>query len=407
MKRLIRGWPLGVFVVCQLWRPSVAMAHGETSQSSWTRTSAATFFDVKLSKDAVAVGEHLTLTGKLKVLESWPYVLGRSDMAYLALNIPGPTLTVKERWINGAFVPGSFEVKPGDFFEFRLELAGRRPGEWHVHPRVDFKGKGPVVGPGFYTRVHATSAGYSRPVSLLNGKTVDLERVGLSTVVSWHAIWILIAAVWVAWWLRGSLYRRFVRVRRGEADDQLVGPRDRRLAAVLGLVTISLLIGGYKYSNAHYQTLPLQVHREPVPAGEEPPPLAAARMQGAEFDGSAGTLRVALEVSNASQAPVTVDQFTTSVLTFARRSGEPVMDRALTVEPDDPIAPGTKRAVSLVMESPDWKGLKLIPHENPLMKMGGLVFFRGPDGARSWVSVFGDVVSDSLKKAAGREARRR
>jgi methane/ammonia monooxygenase subunit B len=402
MSRSARArWFLGAVLVAQLWHPPVAQAHGERAQSSWTRTTVATFFDVKLSQQAVDVGERLTVTGKVKVMETWPYVLGHADLAYLAVSIPGPTLTVNERWINGVFVPGSFEVKPGDFLDFRMELVGRRPGRWHLHPRIDFKGKGPIVGPGFDVQVRRTAAPYRRPVTLLSGKTVDLEHYGLSTVVSWHALWVLIAVAWSAWWLRGSPYRRYVRVRRGEADDALVGPGARRLAMVMGVVTISLVVGGYKYSNSRYQTLPLQVHRDGIPAGDEPAPLATARLAAAEYDSGQTTLRLTLEITNRTDGVVSVDQFVSSTLNFTR-SGESAGRWPLTVEPDTPIPPGT-HTVTLVMPTPDWRTEKLIPSDNPLTKIGGLVFFgRGP--ARSWASVAGDIVPDSLGRRAARDA---
>src|SRR5262249_54945540 len=53
----------------------VAFAHGERAQEGFLRMKTVAWEDVKFSSESVKQGEQLIITGKVKVLESWPATL--------------------------------------------------------------------------------------------------------------------------------------------------------------------------------------------------------------------------------------------------------------------------------------------------------------------------------------------
>ena len=101
--------------------------------------------------------------------------------------------TIRETKVNGMFEPGSVEMQVGGSYTFSQVLVGRKPGRWHIHPRLDLKGKGPIIGPGRWVTIPQGGRPYAEPVVLASGKTIDLERYGLSAVVGWHALWAVLA----------------------------------------------------------------------------------------------------------------------------------------------------------------------------------------------------------------------
>src|SRR5438094_175440 len=113
-----------------------ASAHGERAQDAFARMNTIGWWDVTFSRGSVQQGGQLTITGTAKVLESWPINLsnGNPSVCYLTVVEPGAQFALRNRVINGVQVPQSFFCHKGGLYNFRLTLAGRSPGSWHVHP---------------------------------------------------------------------------------------------------------------------------------------------------------------------------------------------------------------------------------------------------------------------------------
>src|SRR5882724_9688408 len=138
----------------------VAFAHGERAQEGFLRMRTVAWQDVQFSSSNVKQGERLVITGKVKVLESWPQTLEAPQLGYVNVTASGPHFVMKERIINGHPAPASFSLEKGGVYEFRMVLEGRTPGYWHVHPTLYVLHTGGLVGPGQWTTVGAVPGGY-------------------------------------------------------------------------------------------------------------------------------------------------------------------------------------------------------------------------------------------------------
>ncbi len=76
-------------------------AHGEAADEPFLKDLTVAFYDVNIAPAAVKVGEPVTITGSLKVLETWPYTLDPPQTAYLTPVVPGPVFALTERTVNG------------------------------------------------------------------------------------------------------------------------------------------------------------------------------------------------------------------------------------------------------------------------------------------------------------------
>ena len=59
-----------------------------------------------------------------------------------------------------------------------MVMLARNPGHWHVHPGIAIQGTGTLLGPGEWVTVDPGAHPFKLDVTLLNGKTVDLEHYG-------------------------------------------------------------------------------------------------------------------------------------------------------------------------------------------------------------------------------------
>jgi len=86
-------------------------AHGEAGDEPFLKDLTAAFYDVKIAPTQIQVGEPVTITGTVRILETWPYTLDPPQTAYVTPVVPGPVFALKERTINGQDAPGSFFVE--------------------------------------------------------------------------------------------------------------------------------------------------------------------------------------------------------------------------------------------------------------------------------------------------------
>ena len=177
-----------------------AFAHGEAADEPFLKDLTVAFYDVHVTPTAVKVGEPVTVTGSVKVLETWPYTLDPPETAYVTPVVPGPCFALTERIVNGESTPGSIFIEKGGIYQFKMVMLARNPGHWHVHPGIAIQGTGTLLGPGEWVTVDPGAQPFKLDVTLLNGKTVDLEHFGGSFVWWWSFAGFLIGVVWMLYW---------------------------------------------------------------------------------------------------------------------------------------------------------------------------------------------------------------
>jgi methane/ammonia monooxygenase subunit B len=177
-----------------------AFAHGEAADEPFLKDLTVAFYDVHVTPTAVKVGEPVTITGSVKILETWPYTLDPPQTAYVTPVVPGPCFALTERIVNGESTPGSIFVDKGGIYQFKMVMLARNPGHWHVHPGIAIQGTGTLLGPGEWVTVDPSAQPFKLDVTLLNGKTVDLEHFGGSFAWWWSFAGFLIGVVWMLYW---------------------------------------------------------------------------------------------------------------------------------------------------------------------------------------------------------------
>ena len=65
---------LGLAAASFVYAP-VAQAHGEHNLEPFVRMRGVSFFNVEFSHERLAVNETMTVTGKFRVMNSWPRIL--------------------------------------------------------------------------------------------------------------------------------------------------------------------------------------------------------------------------------------------------------------------------------------------------------------------------------------------
>src|SRR5271156_2021188 len=113
-----------------------ACAHGEAADEPFLKDLTVAFYDVHVSPTEVKVGDPVTVTGSVKILETWPYTLDPPQTAYVTPVVPGPCFFLIERTINGESTPESIFVDKGGIYQFKMVMLARNPGHWHVHPGI-------------------------------------------------------------------------------------------------------------------------------------------------------------------------------------------------------------------------------------------------------------------------------
>jgi methane/ammonia monooxygenase subunit B len=383
----------GVLVVASA---PAASAHGERAQEAFLRMRTVGWVDTTFSSTTVKQGETFTITGTAKVLEAWPTNLakGNPNTGYLGLIAPGPVVVLRERTINGVSIPSRIDLKKGDVFQFSMTIAGRRVGRWHVHPALSVKGAGTLLGPGQWITVEENSAGFSNPVTLVNGKTVNLENYQLPFTWIWLVLTFIIGLAWMIYWtvpkrtVTNLAVTSQIPLNTDGMEYGLITKKDHRNMNWFAIGTALLLVAGWIYQAGAFPTkMPQQIFQfaPPQPAADQP---EVVRVLGKEarYDPATKTLTMAAEVSNTGQTPMDLKQFTTTNLTFA--TGTAPGPGVATVAPAATVQPGGSPAtLTLTMRDPAWEQEHLVPIGESQLLITGLLVFQAPDGTRSLAEV--------------------
>jgi methane/ammonia monooxygenase subunit B len=410
-KRLIAVLLLGP-VLAMGW-VAAAYAHGEKAQEAFLRMQTVAFFDTKFATDkpepgdiTLKQGEEWTVEGTMKILETWPKTIDEPEVGYIGVTTQGPVSIMTGRVVNGKDTPHSIYLGRGDVFNYKMTLQGRMVGRWHVHPIIGVEGAGSVMGPGRWLTVTEAPGGFSFPVTLMNGETVDLENYGISLVWTLNLLG-LVLGLWFMWhWTvpRATVTRLMINLKIGMHDTGddfgLIQPKDYKVMDILAVLTIALLIGGYWYGAATYPGgIPQQVIRfEPPKAHEDPNFVKVSATQQAKYDVAEHTLVLPFEVTNTGNTAMSVTLFTTSTLTFMNNASE---GRRVIVEPSDAIYPNETKSLTLSMRDAVWEEERMMPIGEALMSVTGVVTFENQDGQKNRITVQMPLNPSSFTDYAG------
>lgn len=378
-----------------------ACAHGEAADEPFMKDLTVAFYNVHITPTTIKVGDEITITGTVKILDTWPYTLDPPQTAYITPVVPGPVFTLADRIVNGDPDFGSIFVEKGGVYQFKMVLKGRKPGQWHVHPGIAIQGTGTLLGPGEWVDVQPSDKPFRLDVMLLNGKTVNLEHYGGRFVWWWSLAGFIIGAIWMLYWTvpKRTVTRLAVTMQLPVNDDApdigLITPTDHFWMDILAGATIVMLVVGWVYMAVRFPVrLPQQTDRfapDPLPAE---PQLATIRGLGATFDEKTDALVINAEVTNLGTAPLTVKQYVMAMTTFVNGAQEELAAAGpshyagqLEVVPDTPIAPGETRKITLKMASPVFEEERLIPLHDPQQLIAGLIRVDDPSGRQEFVTV--------------------
>jgi len=389
-----------------------ALAHGERAQEPSLRLSTIQWYDTEWSSDHVGVNQELTVSGRFHVMANWPLEIPSPEgLTFLNVGVPGPVFIRTATSVNGVKGNSSMSLALGHDYEYRIVLRGRIPGRYHVHPMLDVRGAGPILGPGKWVSVTGSAAAFTDPVTTLTGQHLDLARYGLGAVVRWHLVWIAIALIWLGYWLRKPLLMpRYETVQAGDGD-RLITRTDRMTAAVILAITLITATCGNVVTNLEFPvTVPLQSNQVKVPALAPAAADITLTPEQTTYLVPGRTVRFRLRVTNRSSKPIRVGEFTTANVRFlngAVAKPEPgyppelLAPAGLVVRPDEPIGPGATSEVYVEATSPIWETDRLSAlMSDPTNRMGGLFMLYAPDGERS-LAEFSSAIVPTFTNSAG------
>ncbi len=388
-----------------------AFAHGEAGDEPFLKDLTVAFYDVSISPTAVQVGQPVTITGTVRILETWPYTLAPPKIAAIMPVVPGPVFALQDRLVNGQPAPGAFFVEKGEIYQFKMVMLGREPGRWHVHPGIAVQGTGTLVGPGEWVTVQPGAATFAFPVTLLSGQTINLNNYGGQFVWWWSFAGFLLGVAWMLYWTltKRTVTNLAVTIQLPVNDDApdigLITPRDHIWMNVLAGLTMVMLVIGWTYTAMQYpvrwpqQTDWFAPHF--ISSGEK---MAEVQSNGATYDDATDTLLMNVQVKNLLGSAITVKQFIMAMATFVN-GGEAEQAKAgprdyvglLEVEPNSPIAPGETKDLTLKITSKILSDERLIPLHDPQQFIAGLLRFENAQGGQEMVTLRTSVVPTQFR----------
>ena len=383
-------------------------AHGERAQEPFLRMRSVQWYDLKWEPREVAVNETMKLSGKFRLSPEthWPLTLAKPDVAFLNISHPGPVFVRKASFINGVNGANSTFFRLGRDYEFEVTLRAREPGRWHVHTMLNIERGGAIVGPAQWITITGDRNDFTNPVTTLTGETIDLEYYGLANALTWHAIWAVIGAIWVAYWAVGRLFfsrQRMVSAGRG---DELITPMDRITSLVMLAVTLGLTIFSFTWAESKWPiTLPLQSAREAIEPLPDESNKVKVKLERATYRVPGRSMVMNLEVTNTTSTPVRLGEFATATVRFLNPVVGPqdegtkmypdelLAEEGLALDDNTPIAPGETRVIQVTAQDAAWETERLSSLIfDPDSRFGGLIFFYGADGTRQISDVGGVLV---------------
>jgi methane/ammonia monooxygenase subunit B len=392
---------------------SPAFAHGEESQEAWLRLNSVGWMDVQFSGGTpqsngdvwVNQGDEFKITGTAKILETWPRTLGAPTEGFINVVSPGPVILVKNRVINGVQAPHSIYINKGGVYNFELTLQARIPGRYHIHPSFAVHGAGTLIGPGQWYEVRSTAAGFTNPVTLYNGTTVNLENYKVWWIFGFTFVGFIIGMVWLLWWIwpKPTVSRLAITSQLSVNDDGgdavgLVTKRDHRAMDAIMLVTVLFVAIGMIWQSVAYPTkIPLQVDRFAIAGAPQPVPFATAAGTEITLDNKTNTYAMKVNLTATGTNDVTINAVHMANITLTPVTGDvslspnaDVPAGQVAISPSAVVPAGQTVAVTLRLPRAYLDSLKLIPVQNANSSVAGVLELSS-GGETQFETVYGEM----------------
>ena len=391
---------------------SKVFAHGEAGDEPFLKNMTTAFYDVSVSPLEIEVGQPVTVTGKVKVLETWPHTLETPEIAAIVPVVPGPVFVLKDRRINDQPSVGSFFAEKGGIYDFKMVLLGREPGQWHVHPGIAISGTGTLVGPGSWVTVKPSAKKFEFPVTLLNGETIELNTYGGQFVWWWSFAGFLLGVAWMVYWTftKRTVTNLAVTAQLPVNDDGpdigLITPRDHMWMNILAGITVAMLIIGWTYAATSYPVRwPQQTDWiTPKPISSGPTMAEVSTTDGATFDEATDTLTMKIQVKNVADSAIDVNRLIVGMATFVTggeqeqaKAGPSEYVGALEVEPQGAIPSGETKDLTLTVSNPIFSTARLIPLNDPQQFVAGVLRFENAQGEQQLVTIRSSVMPTKFR----------
>jgi methane/ammonia monooxygenase subunit B len=321
--------------------------------------------------------------------------------------VPGARFVKEEVWVNGKFVPTSFQLEKGADYEYKILIRARREGTYHVHPLVNLKGLGAVGGPGRFVDVSEGETGFTNPTKLAaSGKIIDLERYGLSYVLRWWFVWTALGLGWLLYWISRRTLIRSGALVSAKDEETLITPFHRKLGIGALVLVLVVIAASYKFTSDRFSPLvPLQAGSIRVDALEEPRTVEVA-FAGGKYNGAKRLVVLELDVTNRGETPLALGEFSTATVRFVNEDVKFVKESLLESSSGKGISvqgemkpfsvePGEKERLKLSIVSELWDTENLTSLEKTTESaFGGLLHFYDPAGERQIVAASGIVIPE-------------
>ncbi|MEE9302849.1 MAG: bacterial ammonia monooxygenase, subunit AmoB, partial [Thiotrichaceae bacterium] len=370
IKKIVMPMMISILVCLSL--SGSVLAHGERSQEPFLRMRTIQWYDVTWSKEKLEVNDEIIVSGRFRVSPYWPAAAAEPETAFLNISVPGPVFVRTGSFVNGVNMVNSTAFELGRDYEWEVHLKARRPGRWHVHTMLNVKDAGPIIGPGKFVEVTGDPADFINEVKSITGDVINLDDYGLKNNIFWHSLWAILGLVWLIYWFRRPVFfKRYREINAGRLDG-LITRSDRIVATIMLVLSLSITFVGYKLAEYRWPTtLALQSARqnvEPLPVSEQKVDVKLVkgfyRIPGREMS-------LKLEVTNNTESPVRLGEFTTATVRFINHSvgfmdetaenyPEHLMAEAgLIIDDETPIAPGETRLIKIVAQDAAWETERL------------------------------------------------
>jgi len=380
---------------------TTASAHGERAQEGFVRMEAVSWWDVQFSQTSVKQGDTMTITGTAKILETWPSNMsgGSPSVCYFTVVEPGARFVLIDRQINGVETPQSNFCHKGGVYNFSMTLRARDSGQWHVHPAVAVEQSGTLIGPGQWVTTADAPGGFSYPLQLLDGGSIDLESYGTWLILGFSGLTLVLGMWWMLYWTvpkrtvtRLAVANYLPLNQDGGEAVGLITRKDHRHMAIITGVTIVILGGGFLFQALAFPgKLPLQTDWITPPDLPAVTQIAKAEATGATYDPGTHLLTIDAKVQNLSKEPVTLAAFRTAYLAFVNvaaglaESGDYIHQMRLST--DGVVQPGQTATVKLMVPGQVLEQEEMLPVGKAQLQVAGVIELSDAAGNRNFSTV--------------------
>ncbi len=390
--------------------PFDGYAHGERAQQATTRMRTIIWYDIEIGPASVLVGEMVTVKGRFRTSTNWPEEIPSvEDRVFLNVGTAGPNFVRLAANIDGVSAVQSTSLELGKDYAFEILMKARKPGRFHVHPILNVKDSGGMVGPGRWVEIGGSADDFENSVETMFGREVNLETFNLDVIATWHVVWFVVGGAWLFYWLRQRplLVPRLRAVEQVESEgkdaDVLISQTDVKVAIGFLMVTLLLIIAGFTWAERDAPTtIPLRTAKINMPA-DKPYPTSNIKVvvDKASYRIPGRSFRMQLSVENQGPATLQLGEFLTANVRFINPAVKTVvpLDEHDLVASDGlrvnngSIAPGETKVIEVFAEDALWETQRLTRMINdPDSVIAGLLFFYGDDGSREIVEVRSQMI---------------